>query len=372
MIKTYDQFWDRLQHAYPISKGKFRLPISTHLLDMEEGFYEEFEKNIIFLTQQAIQVFSDKKTSSQIMEQNKESFLIPYIDETFTGIIRRDCVITEKNEVKVLELNADYPDGLLLHDATYNVLTDDTDLYHTDLYLKLFEDKDDILVLYPKESGFVDAYHTEYLALKQAWKRAYIGHPEDIIIKDNKVYIWDNQIRYIKRCMEIWKLGAEFFDKMKDVDVWFINSFSLRAFGYKNSLSYLDHPYILKTTHISDTDLDHIRSNKDDFVLKPSNLFEGKNVFLGKDTQHHVREAILHTYKDQNYVVQEFAQMSTVPRSFYDDGDIIHREVYFDICPHVFIDQGNIIGIWHTLTRYSTSKILNVALGGGIGYLARK
>lgn len=372
-MKTYQQFWDQLQDAYPVSKWKFRLPIATDLLYLGDGYFEKFEKNIVSLTRQTLDYFIDNQSVLyDLIDQNNESFLSSYIDGEFTGIIRWDCVVTEDGDIKVLELNADYPDWLLLHDTTYSNTIDNWEHLHRDLYLKLFDDKDDILILYPEGSVFLDAYHTEYLVLKNTWKRVHIGTPQDIIIKDDQVYFWDNKINYIKRCTEVWKLGKWFFDKMKNTNVQYINNFSLRPLGYKNALSYIDHPYVLKTQNISDIDTEYIISHKDFFVIKPSNLFEWRDIFIWKDIDTKDRQDIVHRHRDDNFVVQDYTHMHTIQKDFYEDGDIINKTVYFDICPHIFINRWDIIWLWHVLTRFSNSKILNVAQWWGIWYLSRR
>jgi hypothetical protein len=50
---------------------------------------------------------------------------------------------------KILEINADYPDGLLMHDATYSLLSGAPTTKNLDGYLQLFEHSDTIFILYP-------------------------------------------------------------------------------------------------------------------------------------------------------------------------------------------------------------------------------
>lgn len=81
-----------------------------------------------------------------------------------------------------MEINADYPDGLLMHDATYSLLSGSSTTKNLDLYLQLFDKTDTILILYPAESTFVDAYYTEYNLLTQYGYRCYIGTEKDVSI----------------------------------------------------------------------------------------------------------------------------------------------------------------------------------------------
>lgn len=67
-------------------------------------------------------------------------------------------------------MNADYPDGLLLHDRTYGTLQGKPSSLHRQLLLELLppvEAKKVIFVLYPEGAGFVDAYFQEYFTLQQ-------------------------------------------------------------------------------------------------------------------------------------------------------------------------------------------------------------
>lgn len=36
IVKNYKQFRDELQHAYPVSKWKIKLPIATKLIDLPD------------------------------------------------------------------------------------------------------------------------------------------------------------------------------------------------------------------------------------------------------------------------------------------------------------------------------------------------
>jgi hypothetical protein len=53
----------------------------------------------------------------------------------------------------------------------------------------------------------------------------------------------------------------------------------------------------------------------------------------------------------------------------YENGGTIEKEVYFDICPHLFVKHGKIIWDGLVLMRFSENRILNVAQWGWIGYL---
>lgn len=118
--EQYNNFWQELSLAYPISHGELRLPIATNFLEKNisnQATTADFQ-NILD------QIFDliKSETIQKIFEKNSDSRLIPLISNEFTGIIRFDCMINSHGELKIIELNADYPDGLILHDSSVSVI----------------------------------------------------------------------------------------------------------------------------------------------------------------------------------------------------------------------------------------------------------
>jgi hypothetical protein len=48
-------------------------------------------------------------------------------------------------------------------------------------------------------------------------------------------------------------------------------------------------------------------------------------------------------YTDKQFVAQEYVQISKRQQSFYEDGAIKEKSVYFDLCPHLFIKHGKLL-----------------------------
>ncbi|GHV21593.1 hypothetical protein FACS1894176_06570 [Bacteroidia bacterium] len=165
-MKTYTQFWDQLQHAYPVSKGKFRLPIATKFLELDAEKLANFEANLITLTQSLLDSAVTQPNYRETISKN-EPQILPLLQGNFTGILRYDVLLDQNGDFKVIEINADYPDGLVLHDYTYSTLFGADDHKNTQLYLQLFDPEQTIFVLYPKDARFVDAYYQEYETLKK-------------------------------------------------------------------------------------------------------------------------------------------------------------------------------------------------------------
>ncbi|GHV21598.1 hypothetical protein FACS1894176_06560 [Bacteroidia bacterium] len=125
----------------------------------------------------------------------------------------------------------------------------------------------------------------------------------------------------------------------------YINSFDLRGLGYKEFLQQIHHPYIPETHLLTRDIADRVIANKEQRIIKPTNLFEGQGVYLGGEYSDQEWERLVQENIDQQFVAQEYVQISKIPQYFYDEGEIIEKEVFFDICPHLFIKNGKVLGI---------------------------
>jgi hypothetical protein len=45
---------------------------------------------------------------------------------------------------------------------------------------------------------------------------------------------------------------------------------------------------------------------------------------------------------DNNYIAQEFIAIQKKIIPLYENNSIVEKELYFDICPHIFIKEGEI------------------------------
>ena len=205
---TYDEFWNILSHAYPISKWEIKLPICTQLIEIPTLHIENILSESKRIVELLCSVFtSDKDKKSHMLETNSEGCLSWILSNSFTGVVRLDCVLDQQGNPKILEINADYPDWLLLHDATYSLLSWIPMTKHLDAYLSFFDVKSTIFVLYKKGSFFLDAYYTEYAALQKQWYVCYIWTEEDLVIVDGQVSFQWHPIDVIRRCMEVGKFS---------------------------------------------------------------------------------------------------------------------------------------------------------------------
>lgn len=238
-----------------------------------------------------------------------------------------------------------------------------------DAYLSLFDIKSTIFVLYKKGSFFLDAYYTEYTALQKQWYVCYIWTEEDLTIIDGQVFFQWHHIDVIRRCMEVGKFSQWFLRKLATANVKFVNTFDLRILWYKDLLSEVDSNFIPKTFPLEEKTFEDVLCNKNHYIIKPSNLFEGKGIIIGNCCDHDQWKSELLRHVSDNYIAQEFIDMQKMKVSLYENGGIVEKELYFDLCPHLFVKDGQIIWDGLVLMRFSENRILNVAQGWWIGYL---
>jgi glutathionylspermidine synthase len=104
-----------------------------------------------------------------------------------------------------------------------------------------------------------------------------------------------------------------------------------------------------------------IPEHRESLVLKPSNRYGGKDVYIGMETPQSTWEGIMERHiEDQNWVVQEFVD---IPTGEYPEIDrqVRFKEKYVNINPYAL--NGKYSG---TITRVSDSQVINVSAGGGL------
>jgi len=281
---------------------------------------------------------------------------VPYIDDTYTGIVRFDCVVAD-GKIKILELNADYPDGLLLHDKTYGLLAGSPCQVHESAFLSYFPPKTMIHISHAKEAYFLDAYYTEAATLEAAGHTVSLGAGAP----PHGTPAWH------RRCIEASKVTTDDMLWCKDARPQHLNSFALRTLGYKDLLASVSHPYALKTSPVGREMFPELTAHQSGYVLKPANGCEGRGIFFGRNHTKVAWADILATLPP-GYIAQEYVQLPRRRVAIYDGGTVVEKELYFDICPHFFITAGTVTGTGHLLMPFSESPVVNVAQGGAVGY----
>ncbi|MBS8122228.1 hypothetical protein [Candidatus Vampirococcus lugosii] len=363
----YKDFWSKMKLYYPISKGEIKLPIANKLMSNEYIISDLLIKNCKYILEEIMKI--DKSKKIKFMNQNNEGVIQNLFQNNYTGVVRFDCMLDQNNNIKIIELNSDYPDGLLMHDNTYSVLLNEEKNLHKNNFLKFFDKNEKIFILYPEGVFFKDAYYTEYFFLKENGFNVNIGTFSELDFNDDGIYYKGIKIDKIRRCLETSKLSIKNWEKFYKYKIDFINTFDMWTLGYKELLSEIKHSYILEKLDVNEENKNKIIKNKDFYVIKASNGIEGGNIYIGKDIKQSDWQKIIETNLNTNFIAQEFVEAQKNKINFFQEDKIISKEVYFDVCPHFFIKNGDIISEGLILTRFSESKILNVAKGGGIGYL---
>lgn len=350
---SYSEFWKILSSAYPISKGNFHLPIATNLLELREidakTLFQEVH-NIFYQVRDVVEHQTDIKKMN--------------------GVIRFDCVLNQKWEIKVLEVNAVNPDGLLMHDYTYGILKNGKPVdIHLQQYLEFFDREKQICILYP-DISFIDAFFLEKELLENKGYNVSIGTRNDLIIKDNNLYSSDEKkIDTIRSCMDLWRYSVEQISLIRDLKIRMINSMELRKIGNKSLLKDIHSTIVPQTKELSLITIQEAIKDKDHRIIKPVSGSEGFWVYIGIDYTQSERESILESNIHDNYILQEYISIQKITTPFYENEQIIDKTVYFDICPHIFVKEWEIFWNGLILTRFSENKILNVAQWWGIWYM---
>ena len=106
---------------------------------------------------------------------------------------------------------------------------------------------------------------------------------------------------------------------------------------------------------------DFITENKDLLVLKPANMYGGKNVYIGLETDQETWERVMNQHiADESWVVQEYVE---IPTDIYPEivEGISFKRKNVNINPFALL--GKYSG---TITRVSDSAVINVSAGGGL------
>lgn len=407
--EIHKNFWNTLiPRAYPLSKGKIRIPISLEPFIIEKKEYNIFKKDFIHIITACKKVvnhyFENKYLQNIILLDDLTKKLVwAHKDDDLVGIIRTDTFYNEKPQI--IEINADFPDGFLLLDVTANTINES--LQRIDFQFPLHKDilnefitkfnigKDDhIMITYNKERKFLDAYHVYKEILSgYGWKNVHVGTLEEIEYKKSSLYYKDNKLSLLRRCAETpyftknIKLAENLIKTNKQNPIPIINSFKMRIFGHKSVLAVLHDPnfkhlfsqdelnaiynLVPKTYILTDELKKAIINKKDLYVLKPSDLAEGEGVCIGSScTQLKWEEALEDAINENKpWIIQEKVDIPKTKFSFINDttGELETDEYYYDINPFFILDKDKIT-LGHLPIRFAKKEILNVMQGGGLTY----
>lgn len=402
-----ENFWNYLsENAYPLTKGELRLPISLEPFIISQTRYESIEKDIINVIYAAKKVIDNYlideniRNSLDFDEFERELLKISMDDEIY-GIIRSDLFL-EKN-AKIVELNSDFPDGFFMHDITIEAIlshlqTDVRDVFHLKLFEMILDYKNIskdafIFIGYDKDRFFKDEFALNMIQLKKlGYNNVHYGAFEDLEYRDDGVYFEGNKINALRRGAEV----SKFTDKdillklahlAKDQKVILINNFKSRFLGHKSVMKVLSDEnfnYLFtdeeresidnilpKTLKFDLKHRDDLLENKNNWVIKATNLAEGNNVFIGSLHDISQWEKIIDDclVNPSMWIIQEKVKIPSTYFTLIDQKTkkITVSEKKYDFNPH-FVIIGEKVIPGSILVRFSDEDVLNVMKGGGITY----
>lgn len=404
-----DGFWNHLaKEAYPVSKGKMRIPISLEPFVITKEEYVGIERSLTNLVSAAQKLanayFIDEELREVIVINPEELGLInKFQDEDLTGIVRVDLFYGKKPFV--VEINADFPDGYFMHDVTVKKIASMTGTSlggesHAELFHGLLKGEglgpdDNIFIGYDKGRLFVDEFVlTGEVLEKMGWKNVKVGTFEDLEFIDSKPYYEGIPIDIIRRGAELFKLRKVpgLLDNLArstaGSGVKVVNNFKMRVLGHKSLMAALHderfHHYLTKqevgavrsvlpkTYKLDKFDLREANREKDRWVLKPSDLAEGEGVSVGKSMSKSDWELSLNrAWENGEYwILQERVEVPSAQFTLFDvdENNIIVGDKKYDFDPHMIMYKDR-IEMGHILVRFSESDILNVMKGGGLTYV---
>jgi uncharacterized circularly permuted ATP-grasp superfamily protein len=223
--------------------------------------------------------------------------------------------------------------------------------------------------------------------------KTLICSPKQFSIKNGRAMVHDEEVHLVYRrvitreLLQQYEQVVEFIQCVKEGLVCCCNSFRSYIVGNKKVLSLISNPRFqdilnrneLKmiqqtipwTEILADNEVifrgehvhlrDFIIENKDLLVLKPANMYGGKNVYIGLETSQETWDRVMNQHiEDESWVVQEYVEIPTDIYPEIGEG-ISFKRKNVNINPYALL--GKYSG---TITRVSDSAVINVSAGGGL------
>jgi hypothetical protein len=390
-----------------------RIPISLEPFLLEKSEFAKLESDLSLLLSATKKIANAYYTDSEIRDiisisADEQDLIQSAREKDFSGIIRVDLFYSDSP--KIVEINSDYPDGFFMHDITATAIRNSfsetlgagliASTSHAEIFSKLLTDSAaskemHIFIGHDRERTFIDEFHlTKNKLAELGWNNISVGTLEVLEYRGGNLYFNNKKIDALRRGSELSKIR-----RMPNLIPWLIeaekngliviNNFKIRLLGYKSLLAamwdekshrYLNEPeiksikklvpetYKLDSPYISKNKL---TENKDIWVLKPIDLAEGSDVFVGSScTATDWASALERAYKNPTkWIVQHKVK---VPEATFNLIEKNHTEITsynrkYDCNPHIILNGDN-VELGAILVRFSESSILNVTKGGGITY----
>lgn len=400
-------FWEKLsKEAYPVSHGAFRIPISLEPFVLSEAQHQALSTSVLLLISAARKLveayFTDTDLQATLAVDPSERVLIEASkDDPLVGVLRLDIFYT--GNLSVVEINADFPDGLFMHDVTAGAIAgllpkkvsspQNAGLFTELLNAEGVKKDNHIFIGYDAERIFVDEFELCRIKLAQAgWNAISVGAFEELTFEYGVCFFENKPVHVIRRGAELSKLrhnsallegllAAKHTSGLK-----IINNFKMRLLGHKSLLATLHdprfshylteaellavHELVPKTSKLEHSDIAMLKKEKGEWVLKPSDLTEGKGICIGSSSSQTQWEESLDSalQTKSSWIVQKKVFLPEEMFTLLDEsGGRKKVKAFYDLDPHVILfPDHNALG--NILVRFSSSEVLNVMKGGGITY----
>ncbi len=399
-------FWKHLsEHAYPISRGTMRIPISLEPFGLTAGQHADTSAMLLLLINAAQKIAQNYFIDSALQEvlaidEAERELIVASKDQPFVGVIR--AYLLYGSGPRALELNADFPDGIFMHDVTSQAIADSSPLalssasnaalFDELLRLEGVSSEDHIFIAYNAGREFVDEFELTRIVLARFGWNVSVGTFDDLVFKGGKFYAAGMPVSVLRRGSELSKLRhnkkllSELIEAQQN-GLKIINNFKMRLLGHKALFAALwderfQHYLTLEeieavqslvpyTKKLEEFEHHHLAPEKDRWVLKPTDLAEGNGITVGTTAnEDEWARALAEAFANpRGWIVQEKAILPESRFTFINDdtGERTHARAFHDLNPHVILSREK-ASVGNILVRFSNSEILNVMKGGGITY----
>jgi uncharacterized circularly permuted ATP-grasp superfamily protein len=254
-----------------------------------------------------------------------------------------------------------------------------------------------IYIGYNKGREFIDEFALTQQRLQAAgWPNVTMGAIEDLEFREGDFYAHGKKVDVLKRGCELSKLrhNSKLLQNLitaQQRGLKIFNNFKLRLLGHKALMAALwDEQFahyltneelrsvralVPETYKLEKCTPSELLSKKDAWVLKPTDLAEGKGVCVGSSmTQEEWQKALLEAQLNaSSWILQRKVAIPKETFFLYDEdaGKVHSTEAHYDLDPHVVLFRDK-IEMGNMLVRFSSSEVLNVMQGGGITYALKK
>jgi glutathionylspermidine synthase len=351
---------------------------------------------------------------------DKENYLF-YIDPGYSTplVISRLDAFLDNYSIKFLEFNCDSPAGLAYSDVLEDGFKELFNEYHflsewkidyikrQDILLKTllacynefrahkssFPARPVIAIVDWEDVSTLSEFHLLEKYFEEKGYDTLVCSPKKFTIKNNRTYADGREVHLVykrvitRELLDKWEEAAEFVKSIKEGLVCCCNSFRSYIVGSKKVLALITDPQFQHIFNEDELDViqktvpwtkiladirvtyknvtlklkDFIVENKDLLVLKPSNSYGGKDVYLGIETAQELWEKIMKDHlHDESWVVQEYVD---IPQEIFPE---IKEDIHLKL-KKVNINPFALLGKYSgTITRVSDSAVINVSAGGGL------